>query len=125
MRPIRLEVNGKLVSGYILKSGSQHWVHVHGRLYVIEEEGRSGTKATNSKNPKIISAPMPGKIIKMTLKAGDAVKKGEVVVVMEAMKMEYSLKAEIDGTIQTLHCAPGEQVALGKVLVNLEEKNKG
>lgn len=122
MRPIVVDIEGKLLSGYILKDGGNYWLHVNGRLFYIEEAegGRSGKKSVRTSDPGILLAPMPGKIINVAIKAGDRVRQGDVIVVMEAMKMEYSLKAEIDGTIQTLNCNVGEQVALGKILAKIE-----
>jgi len=62
---------------------------------------------------------MPGKIIKVATHPGKTVKTGEVVIVMEAMKMEYSLKTEMTGVVRGVNCKEGEQVTLGSVLVQL------
>lgn len=68
-----------------------------------------------------VSAPMPGKVIDMRVKAGDEVTKDQVLAVMEAMKMEHSLKAPRDGVVKSVGAEIGEQVAEGVVLVELEE----
>lgn len=68
-----------------------------------------------------VSAPMPGKVIDMRVKAGDEVTKDQVLAVMEAMKMEHSLKAPRDGVVKSVGAKTGEQVAEGVVLVELEE----
>jgi biotin carboxyl carrier protein len=66
-----------------------------------------------------VNAPMPGKILKVNATAGAAVKKGDVLVVLEAMKMENEICAPQDGTIATVECAAGDSVESGKVLVSL------
>ena len=66
-----------------------------------------------------ISAPMPGKILGVKANAGDAVKKGDVLVVLEAMKMENEICAPQDGTVATVECAVGDSVETGKVLVSM------
>jgi biotin carboxyl carrier protein len=63
---------------------------------------------------------MPGKVTKILLTPGSAVEVGQAVLVMEAMKMEYTLKAEIAGEVESVNCAVGEQVALGKALVKIK-----
>ena len=64
----------------------------------------------------LLLAPMPGMIVSYAKKAGDAVKKGDAVVVLEAMKMENSLTAPCDGTVQSIKFSSGDTVAKGAVL---------
>lgn len=66
-----------------------------------------------------VNAPMPGKILKVNAAAGAAVKKGDVLVVLEAMKMENEICAPQDGTVATVECAAGDSVESGKVLVSM------
>lgn len=69
-----------------------------------------------------LNAPMPGKVVSFAVKAGDAVTKGQVVAVMEAMKMEHAITAPADGVVGELLYAAGEQVAEGSALLTLEGK---
>jgi len=64
---------------------------------------------------------MPGKIIAIHVKAGDTVKRGDAILVMEAMKMEHTLTAAQDGKVREVCYGLGEQVAEGVELVVLEE----
>ena len=66
-----------------------------------------------------VNAPMPGKILKVNVNAGIAVKKGDVLLVLEAMKMENEICAPQDGTVATVECAAGDSVESGKVLVSM------
>jgi geranyl-CoA carboxylase alpha subunit len=68
-----------------------------------------------------VAAPMHGKIVHVEVAPGDAVEQGDVLVVMEAMKMQLSLRAPSSGTIAYLECEEGAQVAMGTVLVRVEE----
>ena len=66
-----------------------------------------------------IKAPMPGTLIKVNVKAGDAVKKGDVLCVLEAMKMENDILAPADGVVATVEAAQGASVTTDAVLVTL------
>ncbi len=66
-----------------------------------------------------IRSPMPGKVTQLSVKAGDAVVKGQPLVTLEAMKMEHALTAPFDGTVETLSVALGDQVSEGAVLIKL------
>ena len=67
----------------------------------------------------MISAPMPGKILGVKANAGDAVKKGQVIVVLEAMKMENDIVAPQDGTVASIDVAEGASVENGDTLATM------
>ena len=66
-----------------------------------------------------VNAPMPGKILVIKANAGQAVKKGEVIFVLEAMKMENEIVAPSDGTVASVNTAVGSNVEAGDVLATL------
>jgi acetyl/propionyl-CoA carboxylase alpha subunit len=120
MKKLNLEIDGRSVEVLAAKSaGGTLWVHLGGETFTYEvaRTKRSGKASTVS--PTEIHAPMPGKIIKLLSQAGAKVAAGDVLLVMEAMKMEYTLKAAADGVVEKISCAPGDQVALGQLLVKL------
>ncbi|MDB5868407.1 MAG: 3-methylcrotonoyl-CoA carboxylase, alpha subunit, partial [Polaromonas sp.] len=67
-----------------------------------------------------LTAPMPGKILSFSVKAGDLVKKGQPLAVMEAMKMEHTIAAPADGVVEELMYAPGDQVTEGSELLKIK-----
>jgi 3-methylcrotonyl-CoA carboxylase alpha subunit len=66
-----------------------------------------------------LTAPMPGKVLSFAVKAGEVVRRGQTLAVMEAMKMEHTIAAPADGTVQELLFAPGDQVTEGAELLRL------
>ncbi|EQM70673.1 acetyl/propionyl/methylcrotonyl-CoA carboxylase subunit alpha [Pseudomonas tohonis] len=68
-----------------------------------------------------LTAPMNGSIVRILVEAGQAVEAGTALVVLEAMKMEHSIRAPHAGTVKALYCSEGELVAEGTALVELEE----
>jgi acetyl/propionyl-CoA carboxylase alpha subunit len=67
-----------------------------------------------------LKAPMPGLVLKVNVKPGDEVKKGQALVVLEAMKMENVLKAENDGLVKSVECSEGGAVDKNQVLISFE-----
>ena len=66
-----------------------------------------------------VNAPMPGKVVAVKANAGDAVKKGQVIIVLEAMKMENDIVAPADGTVASIDTAVGNAVEAGEILATL------
>jgi acetyl-CoA/propionyl-CoA carboxylase biotin carboxyl carrier protein len=67
-----------------------------------------------------VTAIMPGKIIRLLIATGDQVAEGDVVCILEAMKMENELKAPKAGTVKVIHVQPGQDVEMGAVLAEIE-----
>lgn len=66
-----------------------------------------------------VNAPMPGTIVSIEVTQGQSVKKGDTLIVIEAMKMENEIAAPQDGTVASINCTKGESVDSGKLLVSL------
>ncbi len=75
--------------------------------------------AKGSEGSVKVTAPMPGKILGVKVSAGQSVKKGEVLLVLEAMKMENEIVAPSDGTIASVQAAVGDSVEAGATLATL------
>ncbi len=122
MRQIEVELDGQVHRVWAERIGTQVWFHFQGQTFVSESEEsssrRSGKKA--SSHPGEIFAPMPGKVIKVNTKTGAQVRAGEVLIILEAMKMEYSLQADMDGVLESLNAKEGEQVRLGQQLLKIK-----
>ena len=85
--------------------------------------GRAGL-AEGSEGGNQLTAPMHGKLAKLAVAVGDQVKEGQVVAVVEAMKMEHQVESGRDGVVAALHAAEGEQVDAGSLLVELADEGE-
>ena len=85
---------------------------------LVREEKAPGKKRPGKEDPDFffLKAPMPGSIVSLRKKSGDRVKKGDIVLVLEAMKMENPLSSPIDGVIKEVRCSGGDQVPKDSVL---------
>lgn len=124
MQPIQVLIDGKERQVLAEVVDGQLWFRLDGHIYNyslldLKESGHKKNK-TGAKSPDKISAPMPGKVTKLFVSDGQEVKKGDSLLVMEAMKMEYTLKADADGSVEKILSKTGDQVALGQLLVQLK-----
>jgi biotin carboxyl carrier protein len=100
-------------------------VDLNGRVIPVEIEDdprelRKGARHHGRAGRADISAPMPGKVVRVLVAVGDAVQEGQGLVVVEAMKMQNEMKAPKDGTVVAVAVNEGASVAAGQVLVTLE-----
>jgi 3-methylcrotonyl-CoA carboxylase alpha subunit len=94
---------------HVFHDGEQRRLSLQSELTAPEEELRGS-----------LAAPMPGKVIKLLVDAGAKVKKGEPLLILEAMKMEHTITAPADGTVKEIHFSAGEQVLEGAQLITLQ-----
>lgn len=125
----RIEVRGDVVlvdglevdvprRAWAVGEGDTRWVFIDGAAYVFEvkRQGRRGA----SSHQGSLSAPMPATVLRINVGAGTAVKKGDTLLVLEAMKMELPVRAPGDGTVKAVTCREGELVQPGAPLVEME-----
>jgi biotin carboxyl carrier protein len=116
-----VEVEGALDEGAVVKSNSHQMQVKVEQIREIEEIVLEMTEnGSNGSGSKVIEAPMPGKVITVKVKAGDEVKPNQVVVILEAMKMENEIVSEAAGKVKEIKVRAGEAVEGGQALVVLE-----
>jgi biotin carboxyl carrier protein len=122
--------NSKSYSAELIKTDHESKsfvVKVNNQLYHLNARDRNDllleqlgmSKATKAK-ANDLKAPMPGKVLSVLIKEGDVVKKGDVVLILEAMKMENVLKSPGDVIIKAIKSAPGDNVEKNHVLIVFE-----
>ncbi len=119
MKWLEVQWGGKLTRIPVEKRHGKTWFHIDGQTHCFEPKVQALRTDSTSAQPGsgVVLSPMPGKVLKVKVSQGEKVKKGDVLVVIEAMKMEYSLETDVDGTITDLYCKEGEQVSLNKKLI--------
>jgi glutaconyl-CoA/methylmalonyl-CoA decarboxylase subunit gamma len=136
MKRFKFKISGNEY-GVWLKSieGNMAKIEVNGTSYDVELERETKPNKTPTLVRKVISsteekiekkeggsstpikAPLPGKILSIKVSKGDIVKKGDVLLIMEAMKMENNVLATKDGVVESIRVQPGDAVLEGDVLL--------
>jgi len=118
---LRISLDGRESSGTVVLHGEKAYVFREGRTRVLGlHDALAHAQDAQGDHAGGLTAPMPGKIISIAVKAGDSVSKGQPLLVMEAMKMEHTISAPADGKVQEVFYAVGDQVTEGAELVAIE-----
>ena len=102
-------------------SGDTRWVFLDGEVFVFESGQPAARRRRASVSQGSLTAPMPATVRKVATTPGAKVKQGDVLLVLEAMKMELPVRAPGDGTVARVKCREGELVQAGQELIELEE----
>lgn len=117
-RVLRIALDGRERAGTVVLHADKAHVFGDGGGRVLDlYDPLAHAQDTQGDHGGGLTAPMPGKIISIAVKAGDSVTKGQPLLVMEAMKMEHTISAPADGKVEELFYAVGDQVTEGAELV--------
>jgi len=118
---VTIHRDGKTHRYAVARTREGVWVGWSGRSTYFAADRKSSPAAAHRAVHDDVRAPMTGKVVAVKVEPGNQVEAGDILVVLEAMKMEYRLAAPRTGTVAAVHCREGELVDLGKILVTLAE----
>ncbi len=141
MQKLKFNINGKHYEATVAeKEHNVAEVELNGKKYTVEMERAESVSVPRVAAPKAaaapvaaapaaapkaaagansVTAPLPGSVTVVNVKAGDAVKAGQTLVIIEAMKMENEVLAPADGTVTAVHVSGGQAVQQGDALLDL------
>jgi biotin carboxyl carrier protein len=116
-----LLIDGKRVTAFISSDGAKRWVTINGQTFVLTK-GSGARKSASGHHHAAgeLTAPMPGQVRAVNVSEGDAVTKGQTLLVLEAMKMEIRIQAPIDGIVSKLLVKQGQTVEREQALITVE-----
>ena len=107
------------VTAWAAADGDARWVFVDGEVFRLET-WTAGARRKPGGHHGTLAAPMPATVVRMEVAPGDVVKRGDTLIVLEAMKMELPVRAPADGTVTRINCKVGELVQPGVGLLDLD-----
>lgn len=100
-------------------SGDTRWVFLDGRVYTFEVAEATRQRRSGGHHGSL-TAPMPATVRRVATRPGATVSRGDILIVLEAMKMELPVRANADGIVKGVNCREGEMVKPGQELVEME-----
>jgi 3-methylcrotonyl-CoA carboxylase alpha subunit len=115
-----LLIDGERVTAHVSSDMAKRWVTIDGHTSMLTKT--SGAKqGVRHDHAGGLTAPMPGQVRSVSVGVGDAVKKGQTLAVIEAMKMEIRIQALKDGIVKIVHVRQGQTVEREQILIEMED----
>jgi acetyl/propionyl-CoA carboxylase alpha subunit len=106
---------------YAVRDGQRTWVFLEGHVHVVDPRSGNARRAAAHHDDELeLAAPMPATVVAVNVVPGQRVVHGDVLVTLEAMKMELAIRAPRDATVRRVACAAGELVQPGVPLLEIE-----
>jgi 3-methylcrotonyl-CoA carboxylase alpha subunit len=108
------------ITGEAMAAGDVVWVSVGGEVFAFTITHGRGRMTSDTRDHDAFTPPMSATVVRIAVKPGDQVRDGDVLIALEAMKMELPIRAPRDGIVRAIHCREGELVQPDHVLLDLE-----
>lgn len=118
---VLVRIHGQVHRAVLVRQGATLWVAIDGHTYELKVEvpGQGGAQGGTE---KMATSPMTGTLLEVAVTPGDRVEGGETLFVVEAMKMEYAVRAPRDVVIAAVRLAAGDKVAIDETVVTFEDE---
>jgi acetyl/propionyl-CoA carboxylase alpha subunit len=124
---ISLIIEGRSHLIYIVEDKDRIFISLGGTMHVLKRPGAEEKRFEKGEEGAeegitVVTAPMPGKVVKVNVAENEAVRKNQTLAIVEAMKMENEIKSPLDGVVKKIYASPGDLVDSEKPLVEIEPK---
>ena len=126
---LSLLVNDKAFTVYFAEADGKRYLSIGGEQFCIQEAKSESVTASEAdlaaiEEAPVATSPMPGKVVKILVKQGDEVEKGQGLVIVEAMKMENEIKSPVKGKVEKVNFKPGDLVDAAQPILELKPEGE-
>lgn len=118
---LKIIIGDRVVKCVITEGEKEKFVFVEGDVFKVKPVELTGKRKTRKKDEGDVNSPISGKIVNVRVKPNDKVKKGDVLMIIEAMKMEYIIRAPFKAKIKKVNFKEKDQIEIGQKTVDLEK----
>ena len=118
-----LLIEGERVTAYVSSDNAKRWVTINGQTFMLTKQSGSRKSAGGHHHAAgELTAPMPGQVRAVNVSEGEAVVKGQTLMILEAMKMEIRIQASADGVVSSISVKVGQTVEREQTLITVESQ---
>jgi biotin carboxyl carrier protein len=117
---LKIKLGDKIIKSVITTGEGEKFVFVDGDVFKVKNVELTGARKTKKKKEEgDLKSPISGKIVKVNVKKGDKVKKGAILIVIEAMKMEYLIRSPYNANVKKVNFKLNDQIEIGQNTIEL------
>lgn len=120
---LKIELGDRVIKCVITEGEKEKFVFVDGSVFKVKPVQLAGGKKSKKKDEGSLSSPISGKVVSVKVKKGASIKKGDVLMVIEAMKMEYLIRAPYKAKVKKVHFKEKDQIEIGQETVELAKED--
>jgi biotin carboxyl carrier protein len=119
---LKIKIGNRLIKSIITEGDTEKFVFVDGEVFKVKPVELTSSRKKKTKDDGDLSSPISGKIVSIKVKKGEKVKKGDVLMVIEAMKMEYLIRAPFNGVVKNINFKKNDQIEIGQNTVDFKKE---
>jgi len=120
---LKIKLGDRTIKSVITKGKTDKFVFTDGNVFKVKNVELTGARKTKiRKEEGNLNSPISGKVVNVKIKNGDKVKKGDVLMIIEAMKMEYLIRAPFNGRVKKVNFKEEDQIEIGQNTVDIIKK---
>jgi len=119
---LKIKIGDRVIKSIITEGQKEKYVFVDGEVFKVKSVELTGKKKGKRKEKDDLTSPISGKIVKIKVKKGDNVKKDDVLMIIESMKMEYLIRAPYKAKVKKVNFKEKDQIEIGQNTVELDKK---
>ena len=121
---LKIKLGDRVIKCVITKGDKDKFVFVEGDVFKVRNIELTGAKKTKKKEKGNLNSPISGKVVSIKVKDGDKVKKGDVLMIIEAMKMEYLIRAPYNGKVKKVNFKENNQIEIGQKTLEITKERE-
>lgn len=118
---LSIQLGDRLIKAVISGADDNKFVFIEGNVFRVKRIELTGRKQTEKKEGDL-NSPISGTVVSVKVKEGKTVKKGDVLLIIEAMKMEYLIRAPYQGVVKKMHFKEKDQIEIGALTAEIEKE---
>ncbi|HEC89389.1 MAG TPA: biotin/lipoyl-binding protein [Thermoplasmatales archaeon] len=120
---LKIKIGDKLIKAVVTEGEKEKYVFIDGEIFRVKPIPLTGRRMSTKREEGDLRSPISGRVTKVSIEEGNKVKKDDILVVIEAMKMEYLIRAPYNGVVKKIYVKEKDQIEIGEQTVEIAKED--